>query len=736
MAGRHGIGARLVKPGTSFVDVVDVVAASSGPNTFRVQLPSGTVASGGVGSVTVGGTVGQVDNVTTSYGWVTGFTVSVILPSSGQKRVAVSSVVQPATNISFTTAPTVTIDGSGSTGSYGTYPDFRSGTTVREFVYAKTFANHLRVHYHHSIWANGAEHCRAIYEYGLSVPGVDMDGATLRSYSTTITPTAAMGGSPVTYTCDKTGGNGSTYFDSIKHAAGARWCRDFGTWQNYAQCVPIGWGGAADDGTWSYVQSSKIIPQWISGVSPGALDNTTLDAVLNLPFPTAVDNTTTGHATAATFPWAAAWDAPGTIGPFTATQGQPGPNPDIGLIPSYCYAALRHLGSGGWHTLLETCRLRQNYADLFNRSKATGVFHVNDEGSEYNLNATTGALQVGLRLFNPGSHEYFTQQLEPAHWGGMAWAGYATTGELIFLETQAGAETLNMLLAPFRVGSVSFSNPRGAQSTRHAFYMNRDRYLDAGQGDSTQPRHAYWAIRTTAQTLASLSDDDTKMAALLGWNQTKVKTTWEAAQQVNHDCFVTGVTSAARFPAGSYRTWWSPYNEATGLEDVWMRSILAEVLHHAYDLGVLKSDTGVPFFDWYLQGIVDCVNDDNFNWVYIIPNDAYVLTTDGTPATPPTTPAPNPAITPAQVYEATRHRRQVTFGAFDWPPSGASNPDSDTLGVGADTGWAGRWGIAIVAAVDRGISGATSAHTRFKALAQRQVGLDYFPDVFYARAPR
>jgi hypothetical protein len=321
---------------------------------------------------------------------------------------------------------------------------------------------------------------------------------------------------------------------------------------------------------------------------------------------------------------------------------------------------------------------------------------------------------------------------EPAHWGLMFWPIYQVTGEFLWAESQVGTELYNFCQAEARSGGLSYDNPHGTGVTRHAYFQGQGYYLDTGWASSMQERWMGYSVRCTSATLGTLPNDDTKNARCLGWTRALAKTMLEAVEESLYTAFVADpVFSPTRFPAGSIRTTFVSNFDAYGLYYSWMAGIQLESFQFCYDSGVMSAH-GLLFYKWFLQGRVNCINDNGFMYPLPIGNGNFPLTLDGVLGSAPSTPAPNPVVTPTQQYNACRNARGASAG--DWPLSGAVNPD--TLFVTGDTGWAGRWLINMSGAVDLGLPGAVSAYNRMLGLAQRQFGQNYFPDVFYARAPK
>lgn len=665
-------------PAAGPVDVADLVVPAAGRVSLRVPVRPGLVRA--VGSATVGTASAQADNVTTDLeGWVRGFTLSAIVPSAGRHRIravvsrAGGSRLEPPAPVS------VAINGRPPS-ARADRPDFRDGPVCRELVYRYDFADDLHVHIHQKIWADGASDAAIIFENGWSDPG---------------NPTARMR----SYRGEARLGSTAFAYDVAAHCPYARWLRRLGPQSVAAQLVPAGWSGDADEGTWEYFKRARVIPNYTA--DPGRPNLASLQGLSRLPFPPAAN---------------------GLVGPFTAEQGAPGDNADIGLFTMYHLQGLRHLSAGGFRMLQETADLRQG-APYFIRSRATKYIHRPDEGRNYVLmdswaSARTPKVGTANAVQPARSNQYW----ELAHWGSMFYLPYLVTGELAFLEGQVAQAFVDWAMAPFVEEDPrppAPVHPHGSQMTRHAFTNRRSRYWDCG--DSTfaghvQERQMGWSVRTTVQTIAILPDDDARTRALLGWDKRAIGTIWATVQRLLHQCYVIG--SAQRFPSGSFRR----THSQQGAFATWMQGTILVSLAHGCELGSMSPE-GIEFTKWFLRGRVDPVLDPRFRAEWVVDAGAIYTTKDRKMNfwnSPPGQGAP--AVTNEEVYIATAGQHAVPMGTRR---AALHDPD-----------WAGYWADAMVAAVDLGVPRAREAHEWFIALAQRMEGRRYLYGPKHAVAPR
>lgn len=420
---------------------------------------------------------------------------------------------------------------------------------------------------------------------------------------------------------------------NVGHSPFTRWTARL--WQSppgvFAHLAPIGWGGPAEAALGAYCKATKMI-QNFTMPTPNAYTTDALDAIAARPF---------------------AMTTPGSIGHFSASQGSPGDNPDIGAHPSYYLVGLFNHTPAGQRQIVEHGHHRQGAA-AYLRNSSTGQFHRPDEGPDLHFDMRWGQSYVGAVDGIRVNNQYWAI----SHWGAHFYIPYLVTGEFTFLEGLVAQNLYSWISSRF---STPDNRICGNGMSRHDANVDWPQFYDSGAEGKEwpQPREAAWAVRTSVHTLALFPD--AASPSLLGWDKAMARRLWENVQNNLFDVFVTNSTGEGKRWTGRLPEVRRLVCEAGQLSVQWMEAMNVISWAHGAEVGVLNQN-GLEFTKWLMEGRVSPLNDPKFNSDFMISLPDWTTTIDGKQSgpNPPIRGIPRrpilqgePVRTPEDVYAAT-----------------------------------------------------------------------------------
>jgi hypothetical protein len=316
----------------------------------------------------------------------------------------------------------------------------------------------------------------------------------------------------------------------------------------------------------------------------------------------------------------------------------------------------------------------------------------------------------------------FQQYWEQAHWGAEFFPAYMLTGELEYLEGQIMQELESWSWSPWGDGD-SGNNAHGLYrggQYRHVGQNYWDQYYDTGSG-VPQERTQGWGYRTTVQTCAAMPDDETLTNALFGWDKTMVRARWSNVLTGLKTCYIDGSTGTGlRFTSSPVGARFLAASPSSYPNNNWMQGTIYVSLGIGTDkeLNELTAD-GLAFFDWMADGQIALYTDttDPAMREYLYGSNGDMPSTRdgaeiywGHPG--------SPCVTWKHVYD---RLSALTPGGLP-----ASTTANYAKSVWADSDWSGYRHDFMAVAVQRGRSGATTAHAWLTATAQHHFSADYF----------